>query len=329
MKQDKEMFAENEIKSYRLLTIHSRLMHDGIIRKKDIAQEFGVSERSIQRDLEVLRSYYAEQLPPQELLYDSKKRGFRLIKNEQEFLTDSEVLAVCKILLESRSLPRDDMHRILEKLVDHAVLEESKPVIKDLLANEKFHYIPPHHNKHILPDIWALGQAVRQQRIIEVLYKKPTKDQPVARKLKPVGLMFSGFYFYLTAFQIREDEETQESCPANTDTCSPIIYRVDRIEKLTVTDEHFRIPYKDRFEEGQFRKRVQFMQGGKLQKVKFRFKGPAIDTVLDRLPTAQILSHDENGYIISAEVFGRGIDIWLRGRGDEVELLEDECNRPR
>ena len=56
---DKESFAENEIKSYRLLTLHSRLMHDSVVRKKDIAQEFGVSERSVQRDLEVLRSYYA------------------------------------------------------------------------------------------------------------------------------------------------------------------------------------------------------------------------------------------------------------------------------
>ncbi len=144
---------ENEIKSYRLLTIHSRLAHDDIIRKKELAQEFGVSERSIQRDLELLRTYYAEQTPYLDLVDDAKKRGFRLIKNEQEYLTDSEVLAVCKILLESRSLPRDDMHRILDKLVDHAVLEESKPMINDLLANEKFHYISPHHNKHILGDL--------------------------------------------------------------------------------------------------------------------------------------------------------------------------------
>lgn len=322
MVYDKEQPAENEIKSYRLLTIHSLLMHDSIVRKKDIAQKLGVSERSIQRDLEVLRTYYAEQIPPMELIYDSRKRGFRLIKNEQEFLTDSEVLAVCKILLESRSLPRDDMHRILDKLVEHAVLDESKPMIRDLLANEKFHYIPPHHNKHILGDLWSLGQAVRQQKIIEITYKKPTRDQPVVRKLKPVGLMFSGFYFYLTAFQIKDGQEDAENCLENAELCSPIIYRVDRIEKLTVTNEHFRIPYKDRFEEGEFRKRVQFMQGGKLRKIKFRFIGPAIDTVLDRLPTAQILSHDDSGYIISAEVFGKGIDIWLRGRGEEVEVLE-------
>ena len=323
---DKESFAENEIKSYRLLTLHSRLMHDSVVRKKDIAQEFGVSERSVQRDLEVLRSYYAEQVPPMELLYDPKARGFRLVKNEQEYLTDSEVLAICKILLESRSLPRDDMQRILDKLVQHAVLKESRPMIKDLLANEKFHYIPPRHNKHILGDIWTLGQAVRQQRVIEITYKKPAKDQPVARQLKPVGLLFSGFYFYLAAFRLDEEEE---KCAEDTADCSPIIYRVDRIETLRVTDGHFRIPYKDRFEEGEFRKRVQFMQGGKLRKVRFRFKGADIDTVLDRLPSAQILSHDETGWVLSAEVFGRGIDIWLRGRGEEVEILEQPATNSR
>ncbi len=168
-----------------------------------------------------------------------------------------------------------------------------------------------------------MGQAVRQQWIIEITYKKPTKPGPVTRKLKPVGLMFSGFYFYLTAFQIKEEPDAPEDCMEKAETCSPIIYRVDRIQKLTVTNQHFRIPYKDRFEEGEFRKRVQFMQGGKLRKVKFRFTGSDIDTVLDRLPTAQILSHDSSGYILSAEVFGRGIDIWLRGRGEEVEILEE------
>ena len=33
-------------------------------------------------------------------------------------------------------------------------------------------------------------------------------------------------------------------------------------------DEHFRVPYRDRFEEGEFRKRVQFMYGGKLERIR-------------------------------------------------------------
>ena len=63
------------------------------------------------------------------------------------------------------------------------------------------------------------------------------------------------------------------------------------------------------------------MYGGKLQRVKFRYSGSDIDAILDRLPTAQILSEDNGVYTVSAEVFGKGIDMWLKSQGDRVEIL--------
>ena len=63
------------------------------------------------------------------------------------------------------------------------------------------------------------------------------------------------------------------------------------------------------------------MYGCRLQKVKFRYSESDIDAVLDRLPTAQILSEDNGVYIVSAEVFGKGIDMWLKSQGDRVEIL--------
>ena len=102
----------------------------------------------------------------------------------------------------------------------------------------------------------------------------------------------------------------------------PTIYRIDRIKKLKVLEERFHIPYSSRFEEGEFRKRIQFMYGGKLQKVKFKYFGENIEAVLDRLPTAQVLSEEDGAYVVSAEVFGKGIDMWLRSQGERVEVIE-------
>ncbi len=86
--------------------------------------------------------------------------------------------------------------------------------------------------------------------------------------------------------------------------------------------EHFETPYKNRFEEGEYRKRVQFMWTGPLPRVKFEYQGPSVDAVLDRLPTAKILSEDEGKYIIQAEVFGNGIDMWFRMQGDYIKVIE-------
>lgn len=63
------------------------------------------------------------------------------------------------------------------------------------------------------------------------------------------------------------------------------------------------------------------MYGGKLQKVKFRFYGEDPEFILDRIPTAQIISRQKDYMVISAEVFGEGIDMWIRSQGDRIEKI--------
>ena len=95
--------------------------------------------------------------------------------------------------------------------------------------------------------------------------------------------------------------------------------RIDRIRAFRATGEHFTPAYAKCFQEGEFRRRVQFMYGGKLQKIRFRYAGPSIEAVLDRLPTAEILSQDDSGWTISAEVFGKGIEMWIKSQGEYIE----------
>ena len=140
----------------------------------------------------------------------------------------------------------------------------------------------------------------------------------VIRKVEPVAILFSEFYFYMAAFI--EDEKTKADFDVMDDSY-PTIYRIDRIKKLKVLDEKYNIPYKNRFEEGEFRKRIQFMYGGKLRKIKFEYSGLSVEAVLDRLPTAKILSERDGVYTISAEVFGDGIDMWLRSQGENVKVI--------
>lgn len=63
------------------------------------------------------------------------------------------------------------------------------------------------------------------------------------------------------------------------------------------------------------------MYGGKLHKVKFKYSGLDIDAVLDRLPTAQVVTEEDGIYTVSAEVFGKGIDMWLRSQENNITLL--------
>ena len=305
-----------EVKSTRLLEIYARLVHGDVLSKAALSLQYHVSERSVQRDMESLRAFVAHQGIGQDVIYDYKQKGYRLIQSNPKGLTNDEILAVCKILLESRSLRKDEMLPILDKLVECAVPAQNQKLIDDLILNETFHYIPPHHDKRILHNLWALGEAVRHQQVLEIEYERMKDHELVKRRVHPVGIMFSEYYFYLTAFL--EDKSHFE----NPGDLFPTIYRIDRIASFQVLDEHFRVPYRDRFEEGEFRKRVQFMYGGRLQHIKFRYTGPSIEAVLDRLPTAKIVEEDENGWIVEAEVFGKGIEMWVRSQGEYVQMVE-------
>lgn len=53
----------------------------------------------------------------------------------------------------------------------------------------------------------------------------------------------------------------------------------------------------------------------------FKYCGADVDAVLDRLPTANIVDEEDGTFTISAEVFGKGIDMWLRSQGDNVQLI--------
>ena len=181
-------------------------------------------------------------------------------------------------------------------------------MVSRMIANEQFTYIEPRHGKFLVDWFWTLGQAIQEKLVLQVLYRTQT-DQEKRRTLQPVGLLFSEYYFYLAAFI--EDIDKAEHFE-NADDLFPTIYRVDCLEKIKVLDRHFSVPYARRFSEGEFRKRIQFMYGGRLQTVRFTYCGPSVEAVLDRLPTAEIVAERDGKYDIKAEEFGKGIDMWLR-----------------
>lgn len=316
--------AEDRIGKDRMLELYTRLAEGKLIYKAEEAEHYKCSLRSIQRDIEDLRTFFHNQSDAsgivQDIIYDKKLKGYKLVPPLRNVLSNKEVFAVLKILLESRSLSKAELDPILDKLIDCCVPKECKGYVTNLISNERFHYVPPRHNKEVLDTMWRLGEALREHKEVEVEYRKPGDGSLVYRVLRPAGIMFSEFYFYLAGFIVpKQDDSFKEEVEKDP---FPTIYRIDRIEHLEVTNKHYNVPYASRFEEGEFRKRVQFMFGGELRKIRFYYKGANPEHVLDRLPTAEIIEKNEKGFLITAEVFGSGIDIWIRSQGDLVEVVE-------
>ena len=303
----------NENKTERILKLYQRLLEGEIVNKAEAANEFSVNMRSIQRDIDDLRAYLSNDTGLNgnlAIMYDYRKKGY-MLNRVQEKMTGSELLAVCKILLESRAFTKLELDSILSKLLRNCSGGSISRQVEGLIANEQYHYVELNHHKAIVSNLMDIGMAIKNSQYMEITYQKLKEKQPVARMIKPVGIVFSEFYFYLIAFIDQSEEEY----------LSPAIYRIDRIQSYKVLERHFVVPYRDRFEEGEFRKRVQFMYGGKLQRIVFEYSGLSVEAVLDRLPTAVILEEQNGTYTIRAEVFGDGIDRWIRSQGEELKVV--------
>lgn len=318
--------GEKNNKIERVLGIYTQLINGQVVKKSELALRYGVNERSIQRDIDDIRNFLELDMEDtgvlNSVIYDRNKKGYRLEQIYRMKFTNSEVLAICKILLDSRAFTKPEMVGMLNKLIECCVPKTNQTVVEELIRNEEFHYVELQHKTVFIDRMWEIGQAIQTFHYIEIEYQRMDK-RIVSRKLKPVAIMFSEYYFYVTAFI--NDEVVKERFRILNDAF-PTIYRIDRIKKLKVLDEQFHIPYSSRFEEGEFRKRIAFMYGGKLQKVKFKYYGKSIEAVLDKLPTAKILDEEDGVYTVAAEVFGNGIEMWLRGQGENVELLDKKLD---
>ena len=291
--------------------MYDRLCKGHVLVKKAEAQMFNIGEKTIQRDFDSIRVFLESAKTNEYLVYDRKLKGYRLEMTEDLFLRNEEILAIVKILIESRAFPKADMDGLIDKLTDLAQ-PSNRDFIKQLILNEKHLYVDLQHKQPLFSLLWELANAVYAKKMININYKREHDDVDHERTLKPVGLIFSEYYFYLIAYQTKRELDF------------PTIYRVDRITACHITNEKFKVPYSDRFQEGEFRKRIQFMHTGELMTIKFRFTGPSPQAVLDRLPTARIVSKEDNSIVFEAEVFGTGIKMWLLSQGEFVEVLGPE-----
>lgn len=299
----------NGNKGFRLLNLYERLNKGEVVNKDMLAKDFGVSLKTIQRDIDDLRAYLMETHFTEmevSIKYDKAKNGYYLVRLEREWLTNEEVLALTKILLESRAFRKDELSRLIDKLIMQTAANDRKTV-EEIIRNEYQSYVPLQHNKPLLSPIWQLSKIIHTQKVISFLYTR--QDGKTSFKtVKPVAIMFSEFYFYMISYMADNSKDY------------PIVFRIDRMRDIKETGERFTIPYKDRFNDGEFRKRVQFMYSGELKTVTFEYSG-VLEAILDRLPTSRILKEENGVYTIRAEAYGDGIYMWLRSQGDKAKIL--------
>lgn len=316
-------------KTKRVLDIYIRLCEGKAVNKAEAAQHFSVDERSIMRDIDDIRAFLAYKKAADtsdgcDVVYRSERKGYVLEGGKNKWMSNGEILAVSKILLESKAFTKKEIGEILDKMVSGCVPRKNMQLVTELISNEKFHYVEIQHKSYIEDKLWKIGSEIGQYNLLKIDYQKQSMDEgSVERVIQPLAILFSEYYFYLIADIVELDEKDEYVRKYDY----PAVFRIDRILKYRRIGRKFKVRYSNRFEEGELRKRVQFMYMGELVRLQFRYTGNSIASILDRLPTARVVEEDSKGWVVEAEVYGKGVLMWLLTQGSKVEVLRPKKMR--
>jgi predicted DNA-binding transcriptional regulator YafY len=182
-----------------------------------------------------------------------------------------------------------------------------------------------HDCENVIDILWQLVNSIADKKEITISYYKVDRTLSEKRVL-PVSIMFSEYYFYLIAYY---PEKYNEPRYFRADRITNIVEHRKKIpaEGISDTDElvYFkRIEQLPGFDEGELRQRNQFMFYGKLRRIKFWYTGPGVQAMLDKLPTAKVVERKRNKYLLEADVYGDGIKMFLLSQGTWVKAVEPE-----
>lgn len=302
----------NNSKDERMLEIFFRAIRGEELSVRGLADEYGVSTRSITRDLNNIKAFisnHMELMGNAELLYDYQNRKYRL--DIKGFLQSNELLALVKILIGCRGLSNRELLDIIAKLKNFVSCRDKK-MMQKLVSKEVYHYHEVRHDcDGVISNLWKLATLIDDCKEITISYYKMNRET-IERRVVPYAIVFSEYYFYLIAYHKCEEEFV------------PRYYRLDRITHITVHRVKTEIPVKNRIDEGLLKNEIQYMWPGQHMKVKFKFTGPSVQAILDRIPTAKIIEVNGNEYTIEAETYGTGIKMFLLSQGKWVKVISPE-----
>ena len=300
---------DKSIKIDRVMELFFRAMKGESLSVQQLSYEYNVSTRSITRDINSLKNFLAEHrdlFDNAELEYSSSDHSNKL--RMYSFHSNKELLSITKVLIGSRAFNNQDLLEIIKKLKKNTTAADREK-LENLIRKELYHYNEIGYDcQSVIDNIWKLTDCIENKNLITIIYNRMDRKQ-VKRKIKPVSIMFSEYYFYLIAYVCDSKDSTV-----------PIYFRVDRIIDMIIHRENFSLTREQSVDEGILRQRSQFMWPGPERRIRFEFTGPSVQAILDKIPTAKIVDRQDGTYIIEAEVFGTGIKMFLLSQGSWIKV---------
>lgn len=286
------------MKMNRLFEIMTVLLNKGTVTARDLAERFGVSTRTIYRDIDVLSGAGVP-------VYMSKGNGGGIFLMEDYAINrtlvsaqESESLLLAIRTLQATQYP--ELDRVLEKL--GAIFKGISG--QDWIEVDFSAWGSTVNEKNKFNDI---RQAVMRRNIIRFQYVN-SAGQKSSRHAEPEKLIFKDNAWYLLAF-CRQSQERRT-------------FRISRLKKLEILPETFELIRPQGAADD--------MEGfsGQLIPLKLRFQEKALYRLYDYFDDTYIKQNDDGSFTLAVSLpDSEWIYGYILSFGSLVEVLEPEFVR--
>lgn len=209
----------------RVTAILIQLQSKKVVRAQDIAERFGISLRTVYRDVKTLEEAGVPvigetgigysimdgyRLPPVMFTKEEATAFLTAEKLIEKFTDTSTEESYKSAMFKVKSVLRSTEKDLLEHIDEHI----------EVLTNE----VQQRTRLKVNP-IQTILKSISEKKVLSIDYFSNHKQQKTERNIEPVGIFYQGNYWHVIAFcQLRDDYRD---------------FRIDRISKIAVTNSVF------------------------------------------------------------------------------------------
>lgn len=294
-------------KNPRILWIYTQLIQGKTLFREQLAEQYGVSEKSIERDIQDLREFFEKCDQKYTLIYNKKAKSYTVEKQGDGKLSVEEILPILKTVFESGTILPERLFEVLNRVVDLTSSDRDRKIVDTFLIQERECYQPPLYQKTIGEMLYRAEKAVWEKNWIKIRYHKSEISSEIEAIVLPQAVVMREKRFFLVA-------QTHEGVKHN----SVLLYRIDRISSIETA--HIAQP-QQLLNQKQLRNQIISLSTGEQYEISFVYHGTSILLIREKLPHAQFVPI-QDGWQVTVRVYGKGIGPWLRSMGKKVSKIQ-------
>lgn len=276
----------------------------------EIAEQLGVTRQTAYKDIQRLS---LDGIP----IYDEGKRYFLDASYQTELVLS--LVQAWLLYLPLRRIVRADLHRIP---VVHSLLHQIASLLHGEMADH-LTPLPESHEEEIDTVLKTLVQCWHEGRLAEIRYRRPNASRETVLAVQPWWFepaIWSDAFYVIGGF-VRSDGPVE-----------PLTLKLERIQSVRVKGERFERPPIGELLEAIEKTWGIWMGEDEPVTVRLRFHNRQLDRLREtRWHPTQRLSLEPDGSVIWEAEISEPQEMlpWIRGWGEDVEVLEPEHIRQR